>query len=450
MRMLLWVSATLAACHGGSGDVYDGGAADTGTMPDAAVGYRSELIRSAPYTDPDQHRTWTDQLVRVVRPDGGRTYVQYLASDKPGPRPVVVMTMPYAGIDWTGEEVDTRWAGYTLDASGEHLDVDNPDFDGTSTIVYQPMTVAAAEDQAHIHLLDDFAVVLVYGRFYTGGSVRDDVEDMKAGMWFVAEQAAIDKTRVGVFGGSWGGFEALYASAYADPRAPARVTVAEFPPSDFTTLEPHFQEVTGAAHAGLVPYVQRIHAGTGGAPGDPGADYSGLRVTDLCAHLPAKTVTLHDEHDNLVPFAQSQALLAACGGDAQFWLRSGAIDPSMWTHGPLLEEPAPQSVVTYALDYLAENLATPDQTQLFSIYSATSLETHLALVHAAQGAGRDVSFAAPRLLELADPRLYLLDYSDSTVHAGAEVAATVVNATWGTSYTAATIRGALAVGLPPP
>jgi dipeptidyl aminopeptidase/acylaminoacyl peptidase len=56
--------------------------------------------------------------------------------------------------------------------------------------------------------------------------VRDDIEDMKAGMWFVADQSDVDKTRIGVYGGSWGGFEALYATAYADPRARPLVTVA--------------------------------------------------------------------------------------------------------------------------------------------------------------------------------------------------------------------------------
>ena len=37
-----------------------------------------------------------------------------------------------------------------------------------------------------------------------------------------------------------------------------------------------------------------------------------------------------------------------------------------------------------------------------------------------------------------------------SLHTGAEVAAAAVNATWGTSYTAATIGAALAIGLPPP
>jgi hypothetical protein len=452
-RRIVWALATVAACGGGSGHGPDGGdVLDAApAAPDAAPAYTAELIRTEPYVDSGAGRTWTNQLVRITRPDGARTYVQYLPSDRPGPRPVVVLTMPYAGIDWTGEPLDARWAGYPLDAASRHLDVDGPGFDGTSVVLYDPTSVAKADDGAHIHLLNDFAVVMIYGRFYAGGSVRDDIEDMKAGMWFVAARsdAEIDHARIGVLGASWGGFEALYASAYADPRARPLVTVAEFPPSDFETFEPHFAAVTGDARAFLQPYVRRIHAGAGGAPGAPGADYTGLHVGDLCAGLPAATLVLHDEHDNLVPVAQSEALIATCGADAVFWRRTGAIDPSVWSHGPLLEEAAPTSVLTYALDYLTVRLATADQTVLFSAYAPAALTAHLAAVHAAQAAGRDVGFAAPRLRELADPRLVLIDYADGKLHAGAEAAATAVNATWGTSYTAQTIGAALALGLPP-
>ena len=80
------------------------------------------------------------------------------------------------------------------------------------------------------------------------------------------------------------------------------------------------------------------------------------------------------------------------------------------------------------------------------------LRTHLGLVRAAQQAGRDVAAVAPRLRDLADRRLYLLDLGATmpSVRAGAEVTAEAVNAVWGTSYTAATIDAALATGLPPP
>jgi len=442
---LVAIAALGAAACGGSpqSDELDAAPVDSpvDSPVDAMVGYRSETVATTTYAD--DSRSWTVTQARIHRPDGGRTYVQWIGSDRPGPRPAVVMTMPYAGIDWSGEEVDARWAGYPLDAAGQHLDVDG---DGVSAIVYERSSVAIASDQAHLHLLNDMSALLVFGRYYAGGSVGDDVEDMKAGMWFLAEQANVDRTRVGTFGGSWGGFESLYASAYADARVRPRVTVALYPPSDFSTWQAHASTRTSPVRGFLEPYLHRLYATTGGAEGD----YTGLRVDDLCAGLPDDTLVLHDELDNLVPVSQSRTLLAACGGEAVYWPRDTAPDPGRTSHGPLLEEPTFPSVSTYALVYLHLRLAPPDQAQVVSVVARDALAVHLGLVRAAQRAGRDVDWAAPRLHELTDPRLGFLDLgvSPAVVRTGAEVMADAVNATWGTRYTPATIRAALAVGLP--
>jgi hypothetical protein len=407
-----------------------------------------EALGTSTFTE--DSRTWTETRYRLRRADGRATYVQWIPSDKPGPRPVVVVTMPYAGIDWTGEALDLRWAGYPLTA-GQHLDVDGPGFDGTGMIVYDPTPLAAVIDQSRLHRLNDCATLLIYGRFYAGGDVRDDVADMAAGMAFLAEQPAIDRARVGVFGGSWGGFEALYAAAHADPRLPAMVVSAMYPPTDFAGMYAHATTRTGAARAFMTPYVRRIVAATGGPPGT--GDYRGLGAADLCAGLPPATLLLHDEHDNLVPIAQSQAVARGCGAALVTWPRTGAIDPAAVSHGPLLtDEPSPQSVYTYATAFLHLRLAPPDQQVVIDVVHATALRTHLGLVRAAQQAGHDVAAVAPRLRDLADRRLYLLDLGATmpSVRAGAEVTADAVNAVWGTSYTAATIDAALATGLPPP
>jgi hypothetical protein len=113
-----------------------------------------EALGTSTFTE--DSRTWTETRYRLRRADGRATYVQWIPSDKPGPRPVVVVTMPYAGIDWTGEALDLRWAGYPLTA-GQHLDVDGPGFDGTGMIVYDPTPLAAVIDQSRLHRLNDCA-----------------------------------------------------------------------------------------------------------------------------------------------------------------------------------------------------------------------------------------------------------------------------------------------------
>lgn len=413
---------------------------------DAPFTYTWDLLGSSSFTELE--RTWTEYRYRVHRPDGRVTYVQWIPSDKPGARPVVVATMPYAGIAWTGEEIDTRWAGYPLTAANQHLDVDGPAFDGTSMIVYDPTPIAVAFDQSRLHRLNDSHTLLVYGRFYAGGDVRDDVADMTAGMAFVAERENIDHARVGVFGGSWGGFEALYAARHADPRLPATVVSALYPPSDFVGMYESATTATGAAHDFMIPYVQRILAATGGPPAT--GDFSGLRETDLCGHLPAATLLLHDEHDNLVPVDQSKQL-ATCGAQLVLWPRTGPVDRSAVSHGPLLDSKNP-AVYTYAALYLALALAPPDQANVYGVFDPASLRAHLALVRTAQQAGRDMSALVPRLRELADPRVYLFDLSvdPPQIKVGADAVATAVNAAWNTTFTAATIRAGLAGGLPTP
>lgn len=383
-----------------------------------AAGYGLEVVGVDSLAS-DQ-RVWWTALVRITRPDGGRTYAAWIPSDKPGEHPLVVSTNPYDGTPWSGEALDARWASYRPLPSGLYLDVDGPGFDGSSAISYQPKSGQQIISESLVHLWNDFHVLVVFGRFYAGGSVRDDVADMAAGMWLAAELPGVDRTRIGTWGGSWGGFEALFAAQQADPRARPRVVSALYPPSDLADCVDNARSRSGAAAAALLPHVRRIYAGTGGPPEQPGADYRGLRVGDLCASLPA-TLTLHDELDNLVPVRESQALAATCGAEALYWPRAGAVDPSVPAHGPLLTEPGFPSVMTYSLTYLHLRLLPPAQGALVELYSRAALRSHLQLIHDAQAAGRDIGYVIPRLVELADPRVYLLEVTSCGGAAGCQL-----------------------------
>ncbi|MEZ4398991.1 MAG: hypothetical protein R3B06_03185 [Kofleriaceae bacterium] len=453
----MWLLATVLAGCGGNDDTpgIDGGI-DTPVIdapaPDAApAGYRAEVVQELTFVR--DGRTFPVQLVRVLRPDGGRTYLQWMRSDRPIPRPTVLSTDPYGGIDWTGEAVDARWAGRP---SGLYQDVDGPDYDGDALIVYFPMSVATVEDQEYIHLLNDANVLRVHGRFYAGGDLADDVADMAAGMWFLSQQPGLDPARVGTYGGSWGGFESLYASAYGDRRVAPRVTVALYPPVDFgawldfaeASPEPLFSAIEG--------HRRRVRHTTGGSLAE-GGDFTGYTAAGLCAGLPADTLVLHDALDGLVPIAQSRGLVATCGGDAVYWPRATTPAPGAATHGPLLEEgnggepgfvPA---AYTYGLVYLHLRLRPAGEGVVAPVWRP-SMQRQLAELRAAQLRGEPVAFAAPRLRELCDPRVTLYDLVDGAlgVFTGAAVVAELVNQTWGTSYTATTIAAALAAGLPPP
>ena len=70
-------------------------------------------------------------------------------------------------------------------------------------------------------------------------------------------------------------------------------------------------------------------------------------------------------------------------------------------------------------------------------------------MHDREHEGADVSFYAARLAEVADPRVKVKLVSTGAVQNGAETVAAEVNAVWGTTFTAATVRAALGSGLPP-
>lgn len=446
MRQVLLLIATLgaAACQGsdaGSAPRSElDGAADSGTPDGPRAAYRAEVVRELSVER--DGRSFPVELVRVIRPDGGRTYVHWIRSDRPAPTPAVLATDPYGGIDWSGEEVDARWAGRS---KGVYDDVEQPDYDGETKVNYEPASIAQVNDEAYIHLLNGFAVLRVHGRFYAGGSVADDIEDMKAGMWFLAEQPDVDHSRVGVFGGSWGGFESLYASAFGDRRIAPLVTVALYPPADFSEWLPYAASRAEPVLSALRGHRHRVEATTGPMAT---ADYTGLTFADLCPGLPSATLLLHDSLDNLVPIRQSERLSALCGADVIYWRRPGTPDPGAATHGPLLEEEGYPSAYTYGVAYLHRRLA-PGAT-LIGAVSPSALVAHLTTVRDAQVRGEDVGFAAPRLRELTDPKMMLIEVKTGQMKGGAEIVAAAVDVVWGTSYTAAEIDAVLSVGLPPP
>jgi hypothetical protein len=424
-----------AACGGSSNAPLDG-APDT-----IAPTYRAEVMQSSTFTR--DGRDFPVKLVRITRPDGKPTYVHWIGSDKTAPWPTVVSTDPYGGIAWSGDALDLRWASRV---AGVYEDTEQSEYDGSAQVTYQPTTIDSVNDGEYIHLLNNFAALHIHGRFYAGGSVVDEIEDMKAGMWFLAEQPEVDRARVGVWGGSWGGFESVYASAFGDRRVAPVVTVALYPPVDFSEWLPYGYARAEPTFSALEGHRRRVEAATGPLAS---ADYAGLRYADLCDGLPDATLVLHDELDNLVPIRQSEQLRATCGADAIYWRRAGNPDPAAGTHGPLLAEPGYPSAYTYALAYLYRHLA-PAGPWIDAV-SRPALVAHLTTLRQAQQRSEDVTFAAPRLRDLAHAQMYMLDFAaPAQLASGAEVVATAINAVWGTAFTAQTIDAALANGLPPP
>lgn len=456
MRALLISSALLfAACppvvtpmDGGevvdAGEVADAGASFTvtrldGGVLDAGSPVAYELLKLQVGTNAPAYAQW----MPATSPDGGLA-------------PVLLITRPYDGIGWTGEAVDTRWYAK---GTGLFPDVDSPNAPANPGVIsYVPISPQREAEDSFIWRLHNVSVLSVYGRFYAGGSIQNDVDDMVAGLEFLAREPGVDTSRIGIFGGSWGGFEAVYGAAYAPANAVPRVGVALYPLTDFASEVDFVTRVMPARYmqpasvtanqAFFEPYLRRIEATTGGLP-DAGGDFSKFDVNAISSRLTTPFLFVHDTHDTLVDVEQTNRLISA-----KPQLISGLYfrhatppnwDMELTNHG--------SAVAMYgggALPFvLARLLKSLHDGPLIYVPFDASFLTFLQFARDQQRAGADYAELAARLRELIDTRIVLVNVVDGAQYPGPDGVALAVNLVWGTQHTAATIDAALATGLPP-
>lgn len=405
-------------------------------------------------------QTWPYQLLRLEVPGRAATYAQWFPPRKQGVSPIVVLTKPYDGIAWTGEAVDAKWAtrggGLHPDDSEPHAGPDS------SPIVYTPTTPERVASESFVYLFHDFGVLAVFGRFYAGGDLQNDRDDMNAGMRFLAQTPNVDTTRIGILGGSWGGYEALYAAADAPATVVPSVGVALSPLSDFAQEVDYVSRVVPSRVSDpalrtryqqfFEPYFRRIYATTGGDPLSSGTDYTRWTAAHLAATIQTPFLILHDDWDTLIPVEHTRALVSQAPHrfTPMYLQNTAAVD---WNtlppdHGPLLSTHG-NVILTLSLGHLLVKLGGAEQP-LYIPHAAGTVGAWLRGVRASQEQGRDVSDVVPRLLELTDPRVQMLEATQGTFQPGAAFVAEQVNAVWGTSFTDATVRTALEPGLPTP
>jgi hypothetical protein len=393
------------------------------------------------------------QLLKLQHAPEPATYAQWYPPASGTRRPVVVVTKPYDGIDWSDADVDMRWA--TL-GSGFHPDIESPGAGSNPGGISYTLSSAETTDDGSLFRLHDMGALLLYGRFYAGGDVQNDIDDMTTGLDFLATTELADRTRIGIWGGSWGGFEALYGAAYAHDDVRPSVGAALAPLSDF---EREVSFVTGdlptlyslpmnrdAAATFFAPYLRRV-----GSTRDARGGYQGLRAVDLVQRIHVPFLLIHDDWDTLVSFDQSTALVSLAPEVFQpLWLQHAA-PPLLWdvavnTHGPLLQQFS-NATITFLTTFVLTRLADTDQP-ITTFWDATNMRDLSLLIRDRQREGATVDFYAARLRELADPRITVLGWGTNDVNNAAAMVATEVNAVWNTNFDATTIRDGLANGLP--
>lgn len=377
------------------------------------------------------------QLLRIEVPGKEDSYAQWLPANGGSDSPAVMLTDPYGGITWNG---------------------DNPD--PVKVYIRTPQNVF---DDAFIYLLNGFSVLNVFGRFYAEGDIQNDVDDMVAGLMFLARQPGVMKDHIAVSGGSWGGFESLYASAHAPDDAVPRVGVALYPVSEFYNFHDYITSYISSVITDVtkrnqyidffLPYAQRIEAAADG-------DYSLWTHSYLLSKLRTPYLVVHDQWDTLIPFNYSTDLVSASSGKVQgiWFLKGSAVDlnslPYGYSHGDLQIKNSANVeygfavYLTLSLAYLLRGNALETQV-IYNLYDQDALLDFILYLKTYKDSGTDMEWAAARLLDLADERVLLYNMDSGAWTAGETVVSQVINTVWGTELDGSNVRAYLATGLPP-
>ncbi|MBI3896958.1 MAG: hypothetical protein HY308_01520 [Gammaproteobacteria bacterium] len=479
LGVMLGIAMLLPACGGGgSGDD------SNNSPPPPADAFAVTVVDSGTYTGTDGNH-WNYQLLRVPNAAGGFTYLQWFPPPAGKPAGVIVSAMPYEVIDWTGEAVDARWAAKPDDlcppnGAGLCYDLYGPNFvaGGAPRLGSTLAPPSKLGNDASIYLSQGFAVLGIFGRYYAGGDVWNDIQDAVAGMRFLETRSDIDKTRIGVFGFSWGGFEALYGAAYSPSAVTPKAGVVLGAPTDFAKMLDHIRGLSAKPELAAAPtvladyqgffdaYVRRIRAASGGWPGEVGADFSRFDTAAVAQRLRSRVLLVSDEWDTLVPYAMVRDLGTAAPTQTEgLWYKHfGAVnyaDPAnKLSHGPMSRQIGFPSFYTFTLGYLLTQLGDNGQP-LTVVYDARDMDCFLVNVRglqrrAASQEDVDARWLVSRLLDLADSRVKMVDVTSVAgtlqSRAGNDFVADAITRLWSTPLTAQTVENYLRTRgtMPPP
>ncbi|MFO0559735.1 MAG: alpha/beta hydrolase fold domain-containing protein [Polyangiales bacterium] len=399
-------------------------------------------------------------LLRLPTSDGRPSYAAWIAPLQPR-SPAVMMTMPYDGIDWTGEDVDQRWRQSCSQPSCLLPDRDSPNAPSDpGVIAYQYLSPQAFAEAATVHVANGAGVLGVFARFYAGGSWYSYVRAMVAGLRFLGAQPDVAPERIAVVGGSFGGFLSLYAAAYAPIGARPRAVVSLYPPADLQE-QVRFSQVTapGGARsqqrrdqfaAFFAPYLRRAEADTGPitAAVDPcfSADY-------IAAKVASDVFVAWDDWDMLVAPSISEGLVRRLQTRGHAMPYRHSTPPDFETlaldHGPF--DRVSGEVGAYSFDTFAwafTHLRISDGAVLVPIHPPT-FERLLVRWRDELRAGRVEPAYALRLAELTDARVTLFDLTNNTRSAAASYLSRAIAQVWGVTIAPESLQSLLrAQGLP--
>lgn len=363
------------------------------------------------------------------------TYAQWIPSPvATGAAPAVLVTAPYDGINWSRDPIDLQWSSNTNGTSGTFPDTNGPGYTSgiSKPIAYFPSEPGSYAKMWYPLLKSGIGILVVYGRFYAGGDFNTYLNAVRNGLDYLATQSKVDPERVGIFGISLGGFEALYGSATSNLKP--KYGIAWSPLSDvvkqkaYIANEPNqiANPTQAEAFKGFFePYLRRVPT-----------DLASLTKESLIPRLNTHFLIFHDDWDMLTPSTLSHDFVSMAGAKAEaLWFpHLTPINHSTFALDHQQTSEGISSSMGYLFSYAYfQNrlLASSSNAILLGYYSASDSTKTFAYFRAQQQGGNDIRSLTSRLVDLCDPRIYLLEMSGGTGVTGPAFVASILQTHWG-------------------
>jgi cephalosporin-C deacetylase-like acetyl esterase len=360
--------------------------------------------------------------------------------------PLVIISDPYYGIDWTGDSLDSKWALRPNASTGySFADEDGPNYQLNTTIgtvSYGLKNITEIAELGGLFLPNNISIMIVHSRFYRGRNLKNYIADFVRAVNATPLLAEVNTDRIGFLGTSLGGFVALNSAL--ESQIKPKTLVLQSPLIDLAAQLNYIIQLPNLIHSNeellleyqkfFDSYVRRIYDFTGGAESENTRAYDPYRPAQLAPRISVPTLLLNDDWDTLIPMATARQL-AQLNPTSIFpiWFQHAtninyntfSMDHGQSSEGQNYTNTWPQ----YHLFMYRYLLNPSDPVTLY--YHYTDLTMAYVQFHDAQLRGQDVGWLKSQLLNYCRPNLNMVDISGSGINVtGTYYLASIIQHIW--------------------